>query len=173
MIQYDNLLATSELQNIELLYNYAWYLTFDDELANQLTLETVSAGLGLMASNETLDNSKLAWFKLMHQILRSQFKEQFNFYWDKSLPVRALGVNEHPLEALIFPNGVLDQLDFDAWQESLSHLTPEQRVFILLNDIEQFNYLQIGEILGLSIYDVSKYLYHARQIFHQLLQKSA
>jgi len=173
MIQYDNLLATSELQNIELLYNYAWYLTFDDELANQLTLETVSSGLGLMASNESMDNSKLSWFKLMHQILRKQFKKQFNFYWDESLAVEVLDTDKHPLEALIFPNGVLDRLDFDAWQDSLSHLTAEQRVFILLNDIEQFNYQQIGEILGLSVYEVSKYLYHARQIFHQLLQKSA
>jgi len=171
MIEYDNLLATSELQNIELLYNYAWYLSFDDKLANEITLETVSSGLRFMASNQNIDNSKFAWFKRIHQIISKNFAEELKFCWEDGVGMNVLRLEEHPLDAFIFPPDTLDKLDFESWQICLENLPMEKRVFILLNDIEQFNYAQIGEILNISVLDVTEHLYLARQIFHQLLQK--
>jgi RNA polymerase sigma-70 factor (ECF subfamily) len=46
--------------------------------------------------------------------------------------------------------------------EALSHLPEVQRSVILLRDYEGYNYLEIGEITGLSESQVKVYIYRAR-----------
>jgi len=150
-----------------LLYTYSWHLSYDLNLANDITLQTVSEGLNRMASNRPMGNSKFAWFSLLHETIKRDFAHilPLNFREEIVIP----NDKNHPIVSMLFNVHAMDALHEEPWNNSLKRLEITKRVFILLCDIEQFNYAEISKILNLPVAEVQIRLYDARHQFHQLL----
>ena len=148
------------------LYNFAHWLTQDRPAAEDLVQETYMKALRGFSSFQQGTNFR-AW---MYKILRNTFlttqaglKASVSFDSegdDKPAEPTAVGTPESVL---------LARVELETIQNALEKLPVRFREILLLCDLEEMSYQEIGETLGIPIGTVMSRLSRARKAMRELL----
>lgn len=154
------------------LYNYAFYLTKDEDDANDLVQETFVKAFRFMESYQEGTNVKAWLFKIMKNGFINEYRKKsskpIHFSFDTILESSDGGEEYNPNE-----NGIADDttetksLDFkelvgDEVLKALETLSPEFQQIIALADIEDFTYDELSNILTLPVGTIRSRLFRAR-----------
>jgi RNA polymerase sigma-70 factor, ECF subfamily len=151
------------------LYNLAHWLTGDRSEAEDLVQETYTKALRGFRSFQEGTNLR-AW---MFRILRNTFLTSRsglmarNTSWleDEDMNVELGTAHTDTPEALL-----LRQENQQTVVDALESLPPQYREIILLCEVEEFSYREIGEILPLPIGTVMSRIYRAKNALRQTLR---
>ena len=149
------------------LYNFAHWLTQDRAAAEDLVQETYMKALRGFSSFQQGTNFR-AW---MYKILRNTFLTtqaglkagvtvSFDSSDDKPAEPEAAGTPESVL---------LARAEQDKIQKALEELPVRFREIILLCDLEEMSYQEIGDTLGIPLGTVMSRLARARKALRELL----
>jgi RNA polymerase sigma-70 factor, ECF subfamily len=148
------------------LYNFAHWLTQDRATAEDLVQETYMKALRGFSSFQQGTNFR-AW---MYKILRNTFlttkaglKVSVSLDSDGDDKPAEPAVTETPESVL------LARVELETIQNALEKLPVRFREIILLCDLEEMSYQEIGETLGIPIGTVMSRLSRARKAMRELL----
>jgi RNA polymerase sigma-70 factor (ECF subfamily) len=148
------------------LYNFAHWLTHDRAAAEDLVQETYMKALRGFSSFQQGTNFR-AW---MYKILRNTFlttkaglKVSVSLDSDGEDKPAEPAVTETPESVL------LARVELETIQNALEKLPVKFREIILLCDLEEMSYQEIGETLGIPIGTVMSRLSRARKAMRELL----
>jgi RNA polymerase sigma-70 factor (ECF subfamily) len=148
------------------LYNFAHWLTQDRAAAEDLVQETYMKALRGFSSFQQGTNFR-AW---MYKILRNTFlttkaglKVSVSLDSDGDDKPAEPAVTETPESVL------LARVELETIQSALEKLPVKFREIILLCDLEEMSYQEIGETLGIPIGTVMSRLSRARKAMRELL----
>jgi len=151
------------------LYNFAYWLTQDRAAAEDLVQETYMKALRGFSSFQPGTNFR-AW---MYKILRNTFlttKTGLKAYASVSLDDDSDGDKPTELEAGETPESVLlARAERETIQNALEKLPVKFREIILLCDLEEMSYQEIGATLGIPLGTVMSRLSRARKAMRGLL----
>jgi RNA polymerase sigma-70 factor (ECF subfamily) len=156
------------------LYNFAHWLTQDRAAAEDLVQETYMKALRGFSSFQQGTNFR-AW---MYKILRNTFlTSQSGLKAWASVSLDSDGDSEGgaPIEpaASETPESVLlARVQHETIQDALEKLPVKFREIVLLCDIEEMSYQEIGDTLGIPIGTVMSRLSRARKAMRELLAAS-
>jgi RNA polymerase sigma-70 factor, ECF subfamily len=153
------------------LYNFAHWLTQDRATAEDLVQETYMKALRGFSSFQQGTNFR-AW---MYRILRNTFlTTQTGLKAWATVSLDSDGDGDTPTEpaASETPESVLlAKLQHDTIQNALEKLPVKFREIVLLCDLEEMSYQEIGETLGIPIGTVMSRLSRARKAMRTLLRE--
>ena len=148
------------------LYNFAHWLTQDRATAEDLVQETYMKALRGFSSFQQGTNFR-AW---MYKILRNTFlttkaglKVSVSLDSDGDDKPAEPAVTETPESVL------LSRVELETIQNALEKLPVKFREIILLCDLEEMSYQEIGQTLGIPIGTVMSRLSRARKAMRELL----
>jgi len=149
------------------LYNFAHWLTQERAAAEDLVQETYLKALRGFSSFRQGTNFR-AW---MYRILRNTFlTTQAGLKASASTSLDTDDDKATEPEATGTPESVLlAQLEQDAIQNALEKLPVKFREIILLCDLEEMSYAEIGDTLGIPMGTVMSRLSRARKAMRELL----
>jgi RNA polymerase sigma-70 factor (ECF subfamily) len=153
------------------LYNFAHWLTQDRAAAEDLVQETYMKALRGFSSFQQGTNFR-AW---MYKILRNTFlttQTGLKAWASVSLDSDSDAVGGAPAEpaASETPESVLlARVQHDTIQNALEKLPVKFREIVLLCDVEEMSYQEIGEMLGIPLGTVMSRLSRARKAMRELL----
>lgn len=176
-LQNDKVFEEEFYPHADILYNFAFHLTYDEESAKDLLQDTFLKAYRFLDSYEKGTNAK-AW---LFRIMKNAF---INDYRKKSKQPAKVDiddvVNYHDAEE---PNGTNISLDFrqDVFQgmigdevtKAINNLPVDFRLIILLCDIEGFTYEEIAKIIDIPIGTVRSRLHRARNLLKEKLKDYA
>jgi RNA polymerase sigma-70 factor (ECF subfamily) len=142
------------------LYNFAHWLTQNQEEAEDLMQETYLKALKGFSSFEQGTNFR-AW---MYRILRNTFLTSRT-----GLRVKLEEDSAEPVTTETPESVLLSRADRQAVQDALERLPVHFREVILLCDMEEMSYQEIAETLGIPIGTVMSRLSRARKSMRELL----
>jgi RNA polymerase sigma-70 factor (ECF subfamily) len=153
------------------LYNFAHWLTQDRAAAEDLVQETYMKALRGFSSFQQGTNYR-AW---MYKILRNTFlttkqglkADAFVSFDSDDDRLDEPAVAETPESVL------LARVELETIQNALSRLPLKFREIILLSDVEEMTYQEIGETLGIPAGTVMSRLSRARKAMRELLAARA
>jgi len=161
------------LPHADSLYNFAYYLSNDEDEAKDLLQETFLRGYKYLNYYEEGTNAK-AW---LLRILKNTF---INEYRKKSKKPTHLSfedyftVDESEDTGFIdLREEVYDSLIGDEISRALNSLPVDYRLIILLCDIEGFKYEEIAKIIDVPIGTVRSRLHRARNLLKEKLKEYA
>ena len=153
------------------LYNFAHWLTQDRATAEDLVQETYMKALRGFSSFQQGTNFR-AW---MYRILRNTFlttQAGLKAWSTVSLDSDSDGDTPTEPAASDTPESVLlARLQHDTIQNALEKLPVKFREIVLLCDLEEMSYQEIGETLGIPIGTVMSRLSRARKAMRTLLRE--
>ena len=162
------------------LYNLAYRVLTNEEEAEEVVQDTflrIHEG----ASNFRTSNVFAGWlFRIAHNacldILRTRQKEIGNLSFDDTQPIRD-GVEKTRLVLQQIADGKVGpeenvrlQEQAQLIEESLKELPDEQRVVVVLRDVEGFSYEEIASIVGSSAGTVRSRIHYGRLKLRELLR---
>ncbi len=164
------------LPHVEALKTFAYYLTYNDNDANDLVQETYMKAFRFAEKFDKGTNAK-AW---LFRILKNAY---INDYRKKSKQPDRVDfedvINYHKSDDvtdnkyLNLKEESIDEMMGDEITKAINSLPPEFRTVILLADIEDFSYKEISKIIGVPIGTVRSRLFRARNTLKDLLKKYA
>jgi RNA polymerase sigma-70 factor (ECF subfamily) len=153
------------------LYNFAHWLTQDRATAEDLVQETYMKALRGFSSFQQGTNVR-AW---LYRILRNTFlttQAGLKAWSTVSLDSDSDGDTPTEPAASETPESVLlAKLQHDTIQNALEKLPVKFREIVLLCDLEEMSYQEIGETLGIPIGTVMSRLSRARKAMRTLLRE--
>lgn len=159
------------INNLNSLYNVAFYLTRSKEEAEDLVQD---ACLKAFRGFDTLRKrtSARSWFlTILSNVFRNEYKRK------KRAPFVDLKLTEDLLAsaatASYDPETVFGGLMEDEVEQALTELPEEFRSVIILSDLEDCSYRDMAEILGCSMGTVASRLFRGRQMLRESLEKFA
>ncbi len=164
------------LPHVEALKTFAYYLTYNDNDANDLVQETYMKAFRFAEKFDRGTNAK-AW---LFRILKNAY---INDYRKKSKQPDRVDfedvINYHKSDEvsdnkyLNLKEESIDDMMGDEITKAINSLPPEFRTVILLADIEDFSYKEISKIIDVPIGTVRSRLFRARNTLKELLKKYA
>ena len=163
------------LPHIEALKTFAFYLTYDEDDANDLVQETYLKAYKSVEKFVEGTNSKAWLFKILKNAYineyrrksrhpdRVDFNDVVNYHISDEADGQYSELTEEQLESLIG----------DEVMTALNILPSEFRTVILLADIEDFSYKDMSAILDIPLGTVRSRLYRARNVLKEMLKKYA
>ncbi|MFZ1013174.1 MAG: sigma-70 family RNA polymerase sigma factor [Terracidiphilus sp.] len=147
------------------LYNFACWLTQDATAAEDLVQETYVKALRGFSSYQQGTNFR-AW---MYRILRNTFlTSQTGLKAAATQAIDEEGTSEPATE--VTPETILlARVATESIQKALEDLPVHFREIILLCDLEEMSYLEIGQALGIPLGTVMSRLSRARKAMRALL----
>lgn len=153
-------------------YNFAYRLTCNESDASDLTQEAFIRVFRAWRSFKP-GTSFLSWiYRIVTNLHRDELRRRKGRYQEE-IPAanepqqfgsgRPLAVQ--PIEEYI--DGYLSE----PVSKALSELTAEQRQIVLLADVDDFSYQEIGEIIGCSVGTVRSRLHRARGQLRKLVNR--
>ncbi len=164
------------LPHIEALKTFAFYLTYDEEEANDLVQDTYLKAFRFIEKYDKGTNAK-AW---LFKILKNAY---INNYRKKSKQPDKVDfeevVNYHESDDLSqnqyshLKEEIVENMMGDEITRALNALPPEFRTVILLADVEDFSYKEMAKILDIPVGTVRSRLFRARNMLKDFLKKYA
>jgi len=164
------------LPHVEALKTFAYYLTYNDNDANDLVQETYMKAFRFAEKFDRGTNAK-AW---LFRILKNAY---INDYRKKSKQPDRVDfedvINYHKSDEvsdnkyLNLKEESIDDMMGDEITKAINSLPSEFRTVILLADIEDFSYKEISKIIDVPIGTVRSRLFRARNTLKELLKKYA
>lgn len=160
------------------LYNYAFYLTKDEDDANDLVQDTFIKAFRFIENFQEGTNEKAWLFKIMKNGFINDYRKKnskpVHFSFDT---IYESGDNENDDELNnVTDNNYLQTTDAyrgligDEVTKALESLQHDYRQIILLADIEEFSYEELSEILEIPIGTVRSRLFRARNLLKEKLK---
>ena len=149
------------------LYNFARWLTQDTAEAEDLVQETYTKALRGFSSFQLGTNFR-AW---MYRILRNSFLSsrtglKVTVAIDEDADESSLPSESNTPESIL-----ISQATRDSVQQALADLPVPFREILLLCEVEEMSYREIGETLAIPIGTVMSRLFRARKALRDLLLK--
>jgi RNA polymerase sigma-70 factor (ECF subfamily) len=149
------------------LYNFARWLTQDTAEAEDLVQETYTKALRGFSSFQLGTNFR-AW---MYRILRNSFLSsrtglKVTVAIDEDADESSLPSESNTPESIL-----ISQATRDSVQQALADLPVPFREILLLCEVEEMSYQEIGETLAIPIGTVMSRLFRARKALRDLLLK--
>ncbi len=164
------------LPHIEALKTFAFYLTYDEDEANDLVQDTYLKAFRFIDKYDKGTNAK-AW---LFKILKNAY---INDYRKKSKQPDKVDFNEvinyHESDDLAqskyfdLQEEIVENMMGDEITKALNSLPSEFKTVILLADIENFSYKEMAKILDIPVGTVRSRLFRARNMLKELLKKYA
>ena len=164
------------LPHIEALKTFAFYLTYDEEEANDLVQDTYLKAFRFIEKYDKGTNAK-AW---LFKILKNAY---INNYRKKSKQPDEVDfeevINYHESDDLsksqysYLKEEIVENMMGDEITRALNALPPEFKTVILLADVEDFSYKEMAKILDIPVGTVRSRLFRARNMLKEFLKKYA
>lgn len=153
-------------------YNFAYRLTRNESDASDLTQEAFIRVFRAWRSFKP-GTSFLSWiYRIVTNLHRDELRRRKGRYQEElpeSNEPQQLGggrpIAVQPIEE--YMDGYLSE----PVSKALSELTAEQREIVLLADVEDFSYQEIGEVIGCSVGTVRSRLHRARGQLRKLVNR--
>lgn len=140
-------------------YNFAYRLTHNEADASDLTQEAFIRVFRAWQSFKP-GTSFLSWiYRIVTNLYRDELRRHKGRYQEEA--ERAV----QPIEEYV--EGHLSE----PVSKALAELTPEQREIVLLADVEECSYQEIGQIVGCSVGTVRSRLHRARGQLRKLVSE--
>jgi RNA polymerase sigma-70 factor (ECF subfamily) len=170
-----NIFESEFLPHIEALKTFAFYLTFDEDDANDLVQETYLKAYKSVDKFIQGTNSKAWLFKILKNAYINEYRKKsrhpervdFNDVVIYHIKDEEEGQHSELTEEH------LDSLVGDEVATALNLLPAEFKTVILLADIEDFSYKEMSVILDIPLGTVRSRLYRARNELKEMLKKYA
>ena len=149
------------------LYNFARWLAHNQHDAEDLVQETYLKALRNFASFEPGTNFRAWIFKILKNTFLtscSKHEHRTTISMDFEEKSWALLATSDTPESLL-----IEYFDIDAVRSAIEQLSTTHREVILLCDVEEVSYREIGEILSIPIGTVMSRLARARKALRELL----
>ena len=151
------------------LFNFACWLARDTTVAEDLVQETYMKALRGFSSFQQGTNFR-AW---IYRILRNTFLTSQTGL-KASAAIDAEDETAPELATQATPESILmARVEFEAIQQALESLPVHYREVILLCDLEEMSYQEIGQTLSIPIGTVMSRLFRARKAMRSLLSTQA
>jgi RNA polymerase sigma-70 factor, ECF subfamily len=142
-------------------YNFAYRLTGNAADASDLTQEAFIRVYRAWRSFKP-GTSFLSWiYRIVTNLHRDELRRRKGRYHEEISPPPAV----HPIEEYL--EGYLSE----PLSKALAELPPEQREIVLLADVEECSYQEIGRIVGCSVGTVRSRLHRARGQLRKLVTR--
>jgi RNA polymerase sigma-70 factor (ECF subfamily) len=148
------------------LYNFARWLTQDTAEAEDLVQETYAKALRGFSSFQA-DTNFRAW---MYRILRNSFLSSRTGLKTMVAIDNEVEENLLPAENTTPESILIGQADREMVQQALADLPVPFREIVLLCEVEEMSYQEIGETLAIPIGTVMSRLFRARKALRDLLR---
>lgn len=173
----DSIFEKEFLPLIDDLYNFAYHLTLDEFLSEDLVQETYFKSYKFISGYQRGTNAK-AW---LFRILKNEF---INIYRKKERSPNEVDFDEaisYQSEDTILNESTYLDLREDIFQNmlgdevslALNSLPVDYRTVIVLRDLQSFKYEEISEILDIPIGTVRSRLFRARNELKEKLKNYA
>ncbi len=164
------------LPHIEALKTFAFYLTYDEDEANDLVQDTYLKAFRFIEKYDKGTNAKAWLFKILKNAYineyRKKSKQPDKVDFDEV-------INYHESDDLAqnkyfdLQEEIVENMMGDEITRALNSLPSEFRTVILLADIENFSYKEMAKILDIPVGTVRSRLFRARNMLKELLKKYA
>lgn len=167
--------------HLSTLYNYAFYLTKEEEDANDLVQDTFVKAFRFMDNFQEGTNEKAWLFKIMKNGFINDYRKKTNkpvhFSFDTIIETNDSDTNEdYQQQGTLEDAQINDPTDHfrglmgDEITSALEKLPSDYRQIIILADIEEFSYEELSDILEIPIGTVRSRLFRARNLLKSQLQ---
>ncbi len=162
------------------LYNYAFYLTKDEDDANDLVQDTFIKAFRFMDNFQEGTNEKAWLYKIMKNGFINDYRKKtskpVHFSYDNIIETNDNNEDSTPHNPLT-ENQLSDATDLfrglmgDEVTGALETLPQDYRQILVLADIEEFSYEELSDILDIPIGTVRSRLFRARNLLKDKLLK--
>ena len=163
------------LPHIEALKTFAFYLTYDEEDANDLVQDTYLKAYKFIEKYDTGTNAKAWLFRILKNAYINDYRrmskrpDKVGYEDISNYHQGDTGENSFAdLSEDMFENIMGDEVT-----KALNILPPEFKTVILLADLEDFSYKEIARILEIPVGTVRSRLFRARNLLKEILKKYA
>lgn len=166
--------------HLNTLYNYAFYLTKDEEDANDLVQDTFVKAFRFMDNFQEGTNEKAWLFKIMKNGFINDYRKKsakpLHYSFDNIIETNDGDSNEEGANQNLDGIEVRDNTDYfksmmgDEVTSALERLPADYRQIIILADLEEFTYEELSDILAIPIGTVRSRLFRARNLLKSKLQ---
>lgn len=169
------------LRQLESLFSLAQVVTSDADEAAELVQATYGRAFASTIHFENEDDARIWLFKLMTTIreesVRSSQSAEFTESASDSLPVgdsaRDLEPSSRTVDLLDFRRRLTDEFINRALPQAFSTLSSEQRMLLMLCDVERLRCEEAGDVLGREPLDACAQLDEARIALRNALEAGA
>lgn len=163
------------------LYNYAFYLTKEEDDANDLVQDTFVKAFRFMDNFQEGTNEKAWLFKIMKNGFINDYRKKTNkpihFSFDNIIETNDGDASDEYTPQGNINHEINDPTDHfrgmmgDEITSALEKLPVDYRQIIILADIEEFSYEELSDILEIPIGTVRSRLFRARNLLKGRLQQ--
>ena len=164
------------LPHIDAMYNFAYRLTFDEDMAKDLLQDTYFKAFKFIESFQVGTNAKAWLFRILKNSFINEFRKKSKEpakidYQDVETYYNSDDVNEVITSDLRVE--VLQGMIGDEVSNALNALAVDFRIVIILCDLEGFSYEEMSKILDIPIGTVRSRLHRARGLLRDKLKTYA
>ena len=171
--QRHHIFETEFLPHIEAMYNFAYRITFDEDMAKDLLQDTYYKAFRFLESFQQGTNAKAWLFRILKNSFINEFRKKSKEppmldYQDVETYYNSDDVNEVITSDLRVE--VLQDMLGDEVSNALNALAVDFRIVIILCDLEGFTYEEMSKILDIPIGTVPSRLHRARNLLREKLR---
>lgn len=181
-LERENYFNLKFFPHVSTLYNYAFYLTKDEEDANDLVQDTFVKAFRFMDNFQEGTNEKAWLFKIMKNGFINDYRKKSSKPTHYSFDTIIERNDGDTNEGSSIESSNIDQVEVrdttdhfkslmgDEVTAALENLPSDYRQIIILADIEEFSYEELSDILSIPIGTVRSRLFRARNLLKSKLQ---
>ena len=164
------------LPHIDAMYNFAYRIAYDEDMAKDLLQDTYYKAFRFMESFQQGTNAKAWLFRILKNSFINEFRKKSKEptmidYQDVETYYNSDDVNEIITSDLRVE--VLQDMIGDEVSNALNSLAVDFRIVIILCDLEGFTYEEMSKILDIPIGTVRSRLHRARNLLRERLESYA
>jgi RNA polymerase sigma-70 factor (ECF subfamily) len=164
------------LPHIDAMYNFAFRITYDEDMAKDLLQDTYYKAFKFIESFQVGTNAKAWLFRILKNSFINEFRKKNKEpakvdYQDVETYYNSDDVNEVITSDLRVE--VLQDMIGDEVSNALNALAVDFRIVIILCDLEGFTYEEMSKILDIPIGTVRSRLHRARNLLREKLKTYA
>lgn len=164
------------LPHIDAMYNFAFRITYDEDMAKDLLQDTYYKAFKFIESFQVGTNAKAWLFRILKNSFINEFRKKNKEpakidYQDVETYYNSDDVNEVITSDLRVE--VLQDMIGDEVSNALNALAVDFRIVIILCDLEGFTYEEMSKILDIPIGTVRSRLHRARNLLREKLKSYA
>ena len=164
------------LPHIDAMYNFAYRITYDEDMAKDLLQDTFYKAFRFLESFHEGTNAKAWLFRILKNSFINEFRKKSKEpsmvdYQDVETYYNSDDVNEIITSDLRVE--VLQDMIGDEVSNALNALAVDFRIVIILCDLEGFTYEEMSKILDIPIGTVRSRLHRARNLLREKLKTYA
>ena len=161
------------MPHLDAMYNFAYRITYDEDLAKDLIQDTCFKAFRFIESFEVGTNAKAWLFRILKNCFINEYRKKNKEpsmvdYQDVETYYNSDDVNEVITSDLRVE--VLQDMLGDEVSNALNALAVDFRIVIILCDLEGFTYEEMSKILDIPIGTVRSRLHRARNLLREKLR---